>query len=343
MIATPTTSKVLTGKLQTEEAVHFTKMCFEQQLKQQLPLTKVSAPAIVLQGTGINDDLNGIERPVSFPIKSMEERPAEVVQSLAKWKRLRLKEYELQPGHGIVTDMKALRPDEDLGRLHSIFVDQWDWELVMTQEDRQLAFLKARVKEIYSAIKETEKRVTSEYPWLKAVLPDEITFLHSEDLLEKFPELSSKEREDMAAKEFGAVFLIGIGGELAHGEFHDGRAPDYDDWSTPTSARTKGLNGDILVWNPVLGQAFEISSMGIRVDPATLEQQLKTRKAESRAQLHYHSQLLEGKLPQTIGGGIGQSRLCMFLLQKQHIGEVQAGIWPEKIREECQQKGIALL
>lgn len=343
MITTTATSKGLSEKLLTEEAVHFTKMVFEQQLKKQLPLTRVSAPAIVLQGTGINDDLNGIERPVSFPIKSMQERPAEVVQSLAKWKRLRLKEYELQPGQGIVTDMKALRPDEDLGKLHSIFVDQWDWEMVITKEDRDLEFLKARVKEIYRAIKDTESLVTSEYPWLTTILPDEITFLHTEDLLEKYPDLSPKEREDMATREYGAVFLIGIGGELAHGEFHDGRAPDYDDWSTPTSAGTKGLNGDILVWNPILEGSFEISSMGIRVDPTTLAKQLKIRKAESRTQLFYHSQLLAGELPQTIGGGIGQSRLCMFLLQKQHIGEVQAGIWPEKIHEECQQKGIALL
>ncbi|MFD0976527.1 aspartate--ammonia ligase [Salinimicrobium gaetbulicola] len=343
MITTTATPKVLSGKLQTEEAVHFTKMCFEKQLKEQLPLTKVSAPAIVLQGTGINDDLNGIERPVSFPIKSMQERPAEVVQSLAKWKRLRLKEYELKPGQGIVTDMKALRPDEDLGKLHSIFVDQWDWEMAMEPEDRTLDFLKAQVIEIYRAIKETEKQVSLEYPWLQAVLPAEITFIHSEDLLEKYPELTPKERENMATKEFGAVFLIGIGGELAHGEIHDGRAPDYDDWSTQTSSRTKGLNGDILVWNPVLEQSFEISSMGIRVDPETLAQQLKIRKAESRAELYYHSQLLAGKLPQTIGGGIGQSRLCMFLLQKQHIGEVQAGIWSDDIREECDEKGISLL
>lgn len=343
MITTTATSKVLSEKLATEEAVHFTKMTFEQQLKKQLPLTKVSAPAIVLQGTGINDDLNGIERPVSFPIKAMQERPAEVVQSLAKWKRLRLKEYDLPPGQGIVTDMKALRPDEDLGSLHSIFVDQWDWEMVITREDRELEFLKARVKEIYTAIKETEKLVTSEYPWLSAVLPEKITFLHTEDLLEKYPDLSPKEREDMAAREYGAVFLIGIGGELAHGEIHDGRAPDYDDWSTTTSARTKGLNGDILVWNPVLERSFEISSMGIRVDPETLARQLSIRKAEARAGLFYHSQLLAGELPQTIGGGIGQSRLCMFLLQKQHIGEVQAGIWPEEMRVECREKGIALL
>lgn len=343
MIATKTSSATLSKKLQTEEAVHFTKTCFEKQLKTFLPLTKVSAPAVVLQGTGINDDLNGIERPVAFPIKSMDERPAEVVQSLAKWKRLRLKEYELEPGHGIVTDMKALRPDEDLGQIHSIFVDQWDWEMVMHKEDRELDFLKSQVRKIYRAIQETEAMVTTEYPGLAPGLPPEITFLHTEDLLEQYPDLTPKEREDRAAKEFGAVFLIGIGGELACGEFHDGRAPDYDDWTTQTSARTKGLNGDILVWNPVLEKSFEISSMGIRADAQVLESQLRIRQAESRSKLYYHQQLLEGKLPQTIGGGIGQSRLCMFLLQKEHIGEVQAGIWPEDIRQECTERGIQLL
>ena len=339
MIAT----RIISEKLQTEEAIDFTKSYFEQQLKSQLPLTKVSAPAIVLKGTGINDDLNGIERPVAFPIKSMQEQSAEVVQSLAKWKRLRLKEYGLQPGTGIYTDMKALRPDEDLGKLHSIFVDQWDWELVMQSEDRHLEFLKLQVEKIYRAIKETESQLSEKYPGLSPFLPSEITFFHAEDLLEKYPHLTAKERENRAAKEFGAVFLIGIGGELDHGEAHDGRAPDYDDWSTPTSSRTKGLNGDILFWNPVLEQAFEISSMGIRVDPKVLEHQLKIRKAEARAGLFYHRQLLNGELPQTIGGGIGQSRLCMFLLKKQHIGEVQAGIWPAKMREECRSQGIHLL
>lgn len=343
MITTTATPKILSEKLLTEEAIHFTKLTFEKELKKQLSLTRVSAPAIVLKGTGINDDLNGIERPVSFPIKSMQEKPAEVVQSLAKWKRLRLKEYEIPAGRGIVTDMKALRPDEDLGKLHSIFVDQWDWEMVMKPEERTLDFLKSRVKKVYQAIKETEKLVGSEYQWLTTSLPEEITFLHTEDLLKQYPDLTPKEREDKATKEFGAVFLIGIGGELAHGEIHDGRAPDYDDWTTPTSAHTKGLNGDILVWNPVLEHSFEISSMGIRVDAPTLEKQLQIRAAESRAELFYHKELLGGKLPQTVGGGIGQSRLCMFLLQKKHIGEVQAGIWPETVRQECEQEGIHLL
>lgn len=330
-------------KLETESAVQFTKTTFQQELSTFLPLTRISAPAVVLQGTGINDDLNGVEHPVSFAIKAMQEQTAEVVQSLAKWKRLRLKEYGLPPGTGIYTDMKALRPDEELGRLHSIFVDQWDWELVMQPEDRHLSFLKLQVEKIYRAIQETEKKIVMRYPALRPVLPENITFLHTEELLERYPHLSSKDREHKAAQEFGAVFLIGIGGELAHGEAHDGRAPDYDDWSTPTSAGTKGLNGDILFWNPVLKQALEISSMGIRVDPAILKHQLKIRMAEERASLYYHHELLQGRLPQTIGGGIGQSRLCMFLLRKQHVGEVQAGIWPLKMRQECHSQGIHLL
>lgn len=330
-------------KLQTEQAIHFVKLCFEEQLTKYLPLTKVSAPAVVLQGTGINDDLNGIERPVSFPIKAMQEKQAEVVQSLAKWKRLRLKEYELPAGTGIYTDMKALRPDEELGKIHSLFVDQWDWEMVIQPENRQLSFLKQQVEQIYRAVKETEMELFRKYPDLSPILPQDITFLHTEDLLEKYPHLSPKERENKAAKEFGAVFLIGIGGELAHGEPHDGRAPDYDDWSTPTSASKKGLNGDILFWNPVLEQAFEISSMGIRVDPEVLASQLEIRNAGARAELLYHRQLLQGELPQTIGGGIGQSRLCMFLLKKRHIGEVQAGIWPSEMKEECFLRGIQLL
>ncbi|WP_324721607.1 aspartate--ammonia ligase [Salinimicrobium sp. HB62] len=338
-----TTVQQLSQKLQTEEAVHFVKAEFEKHLKEQLSLIKISAPSVVLQGTGINDDLNGIERPVGFPIKFMQEQRAEVVQSLAKWKRLRLKDYELEAGTGIVTDMKALRPDEDLGPLHSISVDQWDWEKVMSPEDRHLDFLKDQVSKIYSAILATEAAVAAQYPLLTPVLPAEITFIHAEDLQKQFPHLTPKQREDKAVKEYGAVFLIGIGGAMEGGELHDGRAPDYDDWSTPTSATTKGLNGDILVWHPILEQAFELSSMGIRVDPKTLELQLKIRRAEDRRELFYHSQLLEGKLPQTIGGGIGQSRMCMFLLKKQHIGEVQASVWPEEMRQELKTKGVFLL
>lgn len=338
-----TTVQQLSEKLATEEAVQFVKAGFEKHLKEQLSLIKVSAPTVVLHGTGINDDLNGIERPVSFPIKCMQEQRAEVVQSLAKWKRLRLKEYELEPGLGIVTDMKALRPDEDLGPLHSISVDQWDWEKVMTPEERHLDFLKQQVTRIYDALLATEASVAETAPLITPSLPSEITFLHAEDLLKQYPDLTPKQREDKATKEFGAVFLIGIGGMLESGEPHDGRAPDYDDWSTPTSDTTKGLNGDILVWHPILKQAFELSSMGIRVDAETLEEQLKLRKAEDRKELYYHSELLKGSLPQTIGGGIGQSRLCMFLLRKKHIGEVQVSIWPEAMKQQMASAGIFLL
>jgi aspartate--ammonia ligase len=337
------TTLQLSQKLETEEAVDFVKSEFEKHLKAQLSLVKISAPTVVLHGTGINDDLNGIERPVGFPIKAMQERRAEVVQSLAKWKRLRLREYEIEPGMGIVTDMKALRPDEDLGPMHSISVDQWDWEKVMTPAERHLDFLKAQVKKIYSTILDTQAAITQKHPLLSQDLPDEITFLHTEDLLKQYPHLTPKQREDRAAQKYGAVFLIGIGGLMDSGEAHDGRAPDYDDWSTPTSASTKGLNGDILVWNAVLEQAFELSSMGIRVDKKTLELQLQERKAEDRKSLYYHDQLLSEKLPQTIGGGIGQSRLCMFLLQKRHIGEVQASIWPEEMRQELKTEGVFLL
>lgn len=338
-----TKTQQLSTQLATEEAIHVVKSVFEKELKDQLSLTRVSAPTVVLQGTGINDDLNGIERPVSFPIKDMQEQKAEVVQSLAKWKRLRLKEYGLEPGFGIITDMKALRPDEDLGPIHSISVDQWDWEKVIHPEQRQLEFLKQQVSKIYVTILTTEAAIAAEYPILTPTLPSEITFLHAEDLLKQYPHLSPKQREDRAAKEFGAVFLIGIGGELEGGDPHDGRAPDYDDWSTATSFSTKGLNGDILVWNPVLKKAFELSSMGIRVDAAVLEHQLKVSQAEDRKDLSYHRELLKGNLPQTIGGGIGQSRLCMFFLKKRHIAEVQASIWPDAMKQEMAGAGIQFL
>lgn len=338
-----TTVQLASQKLQTEEAVHFVKTEFEKHLKEQLSLTKVSAPTVVLHGTGINDDLNGIERPVGFPIKFMQEQRAEVVQSLAKWKRLRLKEYQLEPGTGIVTDMKALRPDEDLGPLHSMSVDQWDWEKIMAPEERNLDFLKEQVEKIYTSILAAEAAVATQYPLLAPSLPAEITFLHAEDLQKQYPTLSPRQREDKAAKQFGAVFIIGIGGAMEGGELHDGRAPDYDDWSTPTSPTTSGLNGDIVVWHPVLEQAFELSSMGIRVDSKTLELQLQIRDAENRKSLFYHSQLLDGVLPQTIGGGIGQSRLCMFLLKKRHIGEVQVSIWPEAMKADHAGRGIELL
>ena len=337
------TADIQTGKFATEEQVAIVKSAFEQELSKALNLTKVAAPMVVLQGTGVNDDLSGVERAVKFPIKGMQDRPAEVVQSLAKWKRLRLRDYGVQPGTGILTDMKALRPDEDFTAIHSIFVDQWDWELSMPEDRRDLLFLKQTVTAIYAAIKAAEKRLAVEYPQCFGILPEELTFLHAEELLAKYPGLSPKQREDTAAKEYGAIFLIGIGGKLSHGEPHDGRAPDYDDWSTPNEEGFIGLNGDLIVWNEVLGRAFEISSMGIRVNAESLQRQLSISGKQEREALYYHRELLAGSLPQCIGGGIGQSRLCMFLLKKRHIGEVQVGIWPEEVREKCEQEGIFLL
>lgn len=331
------------GRLETEKAVALIKAIFLQDLSQRLALTKVSAPAVVLTGTGINDDLNGTERAVGFPIKDWEERRAEVVHSLAKWKRLRLKEYDIPVGKGIVTDMRALRPDEELSPIHSICVDQFDWEKHISKTDRTIECLQKTVQKIYQALKLTEAKIYEIYPDLLPFLPEQITFIHSEDLLAKYPKLSPKEREDAAAREYGAFFLIGIGGTLIDGKKHDGRAPDYDDWSTPTGKGQKGLNGDIVVWNPVLGCSFELSSMGIRVDEAALLGQLELEGSLDRKAFYFHQLLLEGKLPQSIGGGIGQSRLAMLLLQKRHIGEVQVSIWTDEIRLDAKKKGIQLL
>lgn len=331
------------GKLETEKGVELIKTTFVQSLSEKLDLIKVSAPAVVLTGTGINDDLNGVERAVSFPIKDWAERRAEVVHSLAKWKRLRLKEYEIPVGRGILTDMRALRPDEELSPIHSIYVDQFDWEKHIFKTDRTIEFLQKTVQKIYQALKLTEAKVYETYPDLLPFLPEEVTFIHSEDLLAKYPELTSKERENVAAKEYGAFFLIGIGGILADGKKHDGRAPDYDDWSSLTGKGQKGLNGDIVVWNPILECSFELSSMGIRVDEVALLRQLELENSLGRKKFSFHKLLLEGKLPQSIGGGIGQSRLAMLLLQKRHIGEVQVSIWPDKIRLEAKEKGIHLL
>lgn len=337
------TTDTLDARFHIEESLALIKSEFERQLSHALNLKKISAPMIVLKGTGVNDDLNGVERAVKFPVKGMQEQPAEVVQSLAKWKRLRLKEYQVAPGLGILTDMRALRPDEELTPIHSVFVDQWDWELAMPEDRRDPEYLKAVVRKIYSAILAVEKLVAESYPEQDQVLPEEITFLHSEDLLQKYPHLTPKQRENAAAREYGAIFLMGIGGELSNGEPHDGRAPDYDDWTTASEGEHSGLNGDIIVWNPVLEQAFELSSMGIRVDAESLKRQLSLSGQEERAQLYYHQQLLGGHLPQSIGGGIGQSRLCMFLLKKRHIGEVQVSLWPESLRAQYAEEGIHLL
>ena len=326
-----------------EQAISFVKDEFARSLQQNLNLIPVSGPLVVLDGTGINDDLNSIERPVKFPIKSLDDQKAVVVHSLAKWKRIRLKELELVAGEGIITDMKALRPDEDYSPIHSIYVDQWDWEKVILPQDRQLDYLQSTVRSIYAAMKGTEQQVEQKYPELKAVLPEEITFISSEELLQKYPDFTPKQRENAITKEHGAVFIYGIGGLLTSGEFHDSRAADYDDWSTENAAGYQGLNGDILVWNPVLEQAFELSSMGVRVDKAALLKQLEIREASDRQELYYHQLLLNGKLTESIGGGIGQSRLAMFMLKLKHIGEVQASIWDCKVKEKLRLEGIELL
>lgn len=338
-----TIQKPVLDRITTEDAIALVKSSFEDELSKALSLKKVSAPMVVLGGTGINDDLNGTERAVKFPIKDMDETKAEVVHSLAKWKRLRLKEYEVEVEKGILTDMRALRPDEDLTPLHSIFVDQWDWEIRIDEQQRQLNFLKQKVEAIYGSILQVEQKTFEAYPDLLPSLPKEIKFVHTEELLEMFPDKTPKEREDEIAKLYGAVFIIGIGGTLAHGMKHDGRAPDYDDWSTPTAGGFKGLNGDIVVWNPVLGRAFELSSMGIRVDKKALLKQLEIEGAEDRKELYFHKRVLDETLPLSMGGGIGQSRICMLLLKKRHIGEVQVAIWPEETRQFYLEQGVELL
>lgn len=328
---------------QTEQGIKLIKEFFQQNLSTELRLRRVTAPLFVLKGLGINDDLNGVERAVTFPIKDLDDAEAEVVHSLAKWKRLSLAEYDIEPGYGIYTDMNAIRADEELDNLHSLYVDQWDWEAVITPAQRTVAYLENVVERIYAAIRRTEYLTCETYPQIRPFLPEKITFIHSDDLLRMYPDKSPKEREDAICKRHGAVFIIGIGGELSNGERHDGRAPDYDDWSTVAENGKPGLNGDILIWYPLLGRSFELSSMGIRVDKNALSHQLRTAGKEERAQLYFHRKLLAGELPLSIGGGIGQSRLCMVLLHKGHIGEIQASIWPESMRTECRRLGMQLI
>lgn len=339
----PTGYKALLDTKQTEQAIKQIKDFFQENLSTELRLSRVTAPLFVLQGLGINDDLNGVERPVTFPIKDLGDAKAEVVHSLAKWKRLTLAEYHIEPGYGIYTDMNAIRADEELDNLHSLYVDQWDWEAVITQEERTLSYLKNVVERIYAAILRTEYLTCETYKEIKPFLPRKIHFIHSEELLQMYPNLSPKEREDAICKKYGAVFIIGIGGKLSDGKKHDGRAPDYDDWSTVAEDGRAGLNGDILIWYPVLERSFELSSMGIRVDQEALLRQLKLEGKEDRKQLFFHRQLLDGRLPLSIGGGIGQSRLCMLMLHKAHIGEIQASIWPDDMRAECAQLGMPLI
>ena len=328
---------------QTEQGIKLIKEFFQQNLATELRLRRVTAPLFVLQGLGINDDLNGVERAVTFPIKDLGDARAEVVHSLAKWKRLTLAEYGIERGYGIYTDMNAIRADEELDNLHSLYVDQWDWEAVISREDRTVAFLRDVVERIYSAIRRTEYLVCETYPQLHPFLPEKIHFIHSEELLAMYPGMNSKEREDAICKTYGAVFIIGIGGKMSNGEKHDGRAPDYDDWSTVAENGLCGLNGDILVWDYVLEHSVELSSMGIRVDKESLLRQLRLEHQEQREQLYFHQQLLQGRLPLSIGGGIGQSRLCMVLLHKGHVGEIQASIWPEEMRRECREMGMPLI
>lgn len=328
--------------LKTEKAISFVKETFTSELSKKLKLTLVSSPIVILDGTGINDDLNGVERIVKIPIKSLDYKCAVIVNSLAKWKRIRLKELGIMTGKGILTNMIAIRPDEDYSPIHSIYVDQWDWEKRIKIQDRTLAKLKDNVKHIYKALKTTEMQVAKKYSYIKPILPDQIAFIHSEELLQRYSQLSAKERETKITKKYGAVFIIGIGGKLSNGEIHDDRAPDYDDWSTKNSDGYIGLNGDIIIWNPVIKSAFEISSMGIRVDKKALLKQLEKRECLDRKKLMFHKMILNDQLQQSIGGGIGQSRVCMFLLRKKHIGEVQVGIWPDFVKKECKVKGIYL-
>ena len=320
-----------------QQRISFVKQFFADKLAENLSLIEVQAPLLSKVGDGVQDNLSGTENAVQVKVKTINDAQFEVVHSLAKWKRKILSDHHFTVGEGLYANMKALRPDEDrLSPIHSVYVDQWDWEKVIRPEDRNLTYLKQTVEKIYSTIKATEKAVSEKYH-LSRFLPESITFMDSEQLLKRYPNLSPKERENAITKELGAVFLIGIGGKLANNEKHDVRAPDYDDWSSDNEMGSKGLNGDILVWNPILNSAFEISSMGIRVDPETLKRQLKITGDEDRLQFAWHQALVNGELLQTIGGGIGQSRLVMLLLQQKHIGQVQASVWDDSTKQNYSQ------
>ncbi len=327
----------------TEVAIKEIKDAFQAKLSKALNLRRVTAPLFVMKGTGINDDLNGVETPVEFNIPAMGDLTAQVVHSLAKWKRMKLAAYDIAPDFGLYTDMNAIRSCEELDNLHSLYVDQWDWEKSIRPEDRNLEYLKATVTKIYNVVREVERMIYEQFPHITPTLPEKITFIHSQQLLDEYPDLTPREREAKAAEKYGAIFIIGIGSKLSDGKPHDGRAPDYDDWSTVNEDGYKGLNGDIIVWDPVLEIPFELSSMGIRVSPESMKVQLEEAGCPERAELTFHSELLAGHYPCSIGGGIGQSRICMFLLQKAHIGEVQASIWPADQIEACRNAGIMLL
>lgn len=328
---------------QTELAIKQIKEVFQLNLSSTLRLRRVTAPLFVLRGTGLNDDLNGYENAVSFPINDMDGAVAEVVHSLAKWKRVTLADYDIPQGYGIYTDMNAIRAHEELDNLHSLYVDQWDWERVISDKERTTAYLKQTVKDIYSAILHTEFTLSENYPALHPSLPEEVVFIHSEELRRLYPTFTAKEREEKFTKEHGAVFIIGIGNRLGDGIPHDNRAPDYDDYSTLNEEGYYGLNGDLLIWSDLLGKAVELSSMGIRVDRKALLHQLEESGKEERKELYFHRRMLSGELPLSIGGGIGQSRLCMLLLKKAHIGEIQSSIWPQEMREKCREMNILLI
>ena len=322
------------GIMETEIAIKFVKDFFEKELSSALNLTRISAPLFVKKASGLNDNLNGVERPVAFETKEVPGETLEIVHSLAKWKRMALKRYKVPVGQGIYTDMNAIRRDEDMDNTHSIYVDQWDWEKVITKEDRNFDFLKETVRKIYKVFLNTERELSARFEKVKINLPNEVTFITSQELENLYPNLTPEERENEFAKSRGAIFVMQIGKVLASGQRHDGRAPDYDDWE---------LNGDLILWDPALNHSLELSSMGIRVDKDALERQLKELNLEERKELDFHKQLLNGELPLTIGGGIGQSRICMFFLQKAHIGEVQASFWTEDIKKVCHENGINLL
>ncbi|MBO4889659.1 MAG: aspartate--ammonia ligase [Lachnospiraceae bacterium] len=319
---------------ETEISIKEVKDYFERMLAKELNLTRVSAPLFVTEKSGLNDNLNGVERPVRFGIREQNDSEVEIVHSLAKWKRKALRDYGFKTGEGLYTDMTAIRRDEDTDNLHSLYVDQWDWELIISKKDRTVSTLKSIVRKVYEALKNTEVFINSRHPEIERILPESIKFITTQELLDRWPRMSPKERETAAAKEYGAIFLMQIGDKLSNGKPHDGRAPDYDDWA---------LNGDIIVYYPLLDMGFEISSMGIRVDEDSLKEQLKKAKCQERAKLPFHKAILEKNMPYTVGGGIGQSRICMFFLRRAHIGEVQSSIWLDKDRKAAESAGITLL
>ncbi|MBN1896739.1 MAG: aspartate--ammonia ligase [Candidatus Aenigmarchaeota archaeon] len=327
---------------ETEECIHDVKKHFQKALAGRLSLRRVSAPRFLFTGTGLQDDLAGTQVPVSFSTV-FSDRKVEIVHSLAKWKRFALARYGFSPGTGLYTDMDAIRKDEIVSPIHSVYVDQWDWEKVIREEERSLDFLKSEVRKIHEALRDTEEFVHMKFPVLRTRLPEKITFIHTEELEKMYPDLSPSEREDMVTKKYGAVFIIGIGGRLRSGKPHDLRAADYDDWSTSTSPGFQGLNGDIIVWDDIRSKALELSSMGIRVDPVSMKRQLEMLGLSERESLDFHKGVIDGSIPLSIGGGIGQSRICMFLLQKAHIGEVQSSVWPEDVEKIFEKQGVVLL